>query len=66
MEFQVGELCYTGGCVLKNPAFRACIETAFGISKDRCIHTSDIWTGMIRLASKIETDRVDTNERIME
>lgn len=66
MDFRVRELCYTGGCVLKNPALRVCIEKVFGISKDRCVNTSDIWTGMIRLANKIEIDRVDTNERIIE
>ncbi len=53
MDFPVGELCYTGGCVLKNPALRDSIETSFGLSGGS-IKTSDIWTGMVRLANKIE------------
>lgn len=66
MDFRVGELCYTGGCVLKNPALREVIEASFDLSGNGIIKTSDIWTGMIRLANKIEIECVDTNERIME
>ncbi len=65
MDFPVGELCYSGGCVLKNPALRAAIEISFGLSGGR-IKTSDIWTGMIRLASRIDKDSEATNERVVQ
>ena len=53
MDFPVGELCYTGGCVLKNPALRDAIEARFGLSGSGSIKTSDIWTGMIQLINRI-------------
>ena len=36
MDFSVGELCYTGGCVLKNPALRRKIEESFVLFGDSC------------------------------
>lgn len=53
MDFPVGELCYSGGCVLKNPALRGCIEEEFELSGGACTKSSDIWTGMLRLADNI-------------
>ena len=54
MDFPIRELCYSGGCVLKNPALRACIEEQFGLTDRSCTKSSDIWIGMIQLAHKIE------------
>ena len=54
MDFPIRELCYSGGCVLKNPALRACIEEHFGLTDRSCTKSSDIWSGMIQLAHKIE------------
>ena len=53
MDFPVKELCYSGGCVLKNPALRACIEACFDL-KDDATKTGDIWMGMAKLARSIE------------
>ena len=54
MDFPIRELCYSGGCVLKNPALRACIEEQFGLTDRSSTKSSDIWSGMIQLAHKIE------------
>lgn len=59
MELRVGELCYTGGCVLKNPALRSCIEDIFALTGNSCAKNADIWKGMIRLTGKIEEERYD-------
>ena len=59
MDFSVGELCYTGGCVLKNPALRRKIEESFVLFGDSCTKSADIWKGMLRLADKIEEERYD-------
>lgn len=54
MDFPIRELCYSGGCVLKNPALRRCIEEQFRLNDGSCTKSSDIWIGMIHLAHKIE------------
>lgn len=56
MGFPVGELCFSGGCVLKNPALCAAIKADFGLSGSRT-QTSDIWTGMIQLTDEIDTGK---------
>lgn len=53
MDIKIEELCYSGGCVLQNPALRACIEANFELD-DNCTKTGDIWRGMARLARRIE------------
>lgn len=57
MDFPVGELCYTGGCALKNPALRRKIEESFALVGESCTKSADIWKGMLRLANKIEEER---------
>ena len=59
MNFRVSELCYTGGCVLKNPALRNYIEDMFTLVGSSCTKSSDIWKGMLRLTEKIKEERYD-------
>ena len=59
MDFPVRALCYSGGCVLKNPALRSCVEAAFALAGDSCTMRSDIWKGMLKLAERIEEERDD-------
>lgn len=59
MDLRVGELCYTGGCVLKNPALRSCIEDAFTLARNSCTKNSDIWKGMLKLTDKVEEEQYD-------
>ncbi len=54
MDFPIQELCYSGGCVLKNPALRARIEDKLELSDAGHAKQSDIWMGMIKLANKFE------------
>ena len=53
MDFKIEELCYSGGCVLKNPALRACIEASFAV-EEGSTKAGDIWRGMAKLACQIE------------
>lgn len=53
MGFPVGELCCTGGCVLRNPALRSCMEAALIHDGAGGIRTADIWKGMLRIADDL-------------
>jgi sugar (pentulose or hexulose) kinase len=57
MAFPIRELCYSGGCVLKNPALRSTLENKFNLLGDKHTKTAEIWSGMIKLVRKIEKER---------
>lgn len=62
MGFPIRELCYSGGCVLKNPALRRYMEAALLQDGSGGIKTADIWKGMLRMAGDLEKLK-NTDER---
>lgn len=53
MHLNVRKLHYSGGCVIKNPALRRCIEARFGVTPQPDEPHSDIWTGMATMARHV-------------
>ena len=57
MCLNVTSLRYSGGCVLKNPALRACIEKRFHLPISETAANNDIWKGMQAIAQTIQKNR---------
>ena len=57
MQLNVTSLHYSGGCALKNPALRACIEKRFRLPLNAAVANNDIWKGMQAIAQTIQKHR---------
>lgn len=57
MRLNVTSLRYSGGCALKNPALRACIEKRFHLPISETAANYDIWKGMQAIAQTIQKNR---------
>lgn len=57
MQLEVRSLRYSGGCVVKNPALRACIEKRFALPGEEAIMVCDTWQGMLRLIEGLSTSK---------
>lgn len=57
MRLNVTSLRYSGGCALKNPALRACIEKRFHLPIGQTAANNDIWKGMQAIVQTIQKNR---------